>query len=271
MLGNVFIASRLDCPDYSYGNSSLHATITFLESTNHANFSDALGTLTSDKLPNSMHWSSTRKWLQQGLSEYKSCDVQRAFAEQLSHAVCGAHGESAASLLASMWMASWGLALLFLGIVLLLIVHHPASEHLSATELLSLFGGPVLIDAFGDVRGVVRRHANSRKISEAQECAERGLSWRSLFGLGSRRMFVLDGMEEKEAMEVDMKTGNFKQDLAQLEMQVASEYNVEGLMSTTRPRRSAFHGNGSVDGESGWYMGGGESCSESLDDKSVYS
>ena len=103
------------------------------------------------------------KAIDDALSTIVSCNLHLEISGHLLFEICGDHELSAVSSIGQIWLCSCGLTLLFTAVVGLMTFGHPPSEFCTGRELMYIFGAPLIISAFGDVRGVLHRHNTFRR------------------------------------------------------------------------------------------------------------
>lgn len=207
---NIFNVYQLTCPASSGFADDLKAVNGFLGNVKGKadELSPHLDAITGGDISPGQ-WEESRAWMQDRVNGFQRCDTQFAVAFKLSVYVCGNHGSSGITAVAQLWLSSLALSLLFTAVVALLSFGEPPSEFCSARELMCVYGAPELISAFGDIKGVLKRHATFLKMEDGED-----RSWNV-----STVSSDLDAIAE-----------------------VAKEYNFndDSLMSTNRPRRNAY-------------------------------
>lgn len=175
---NIFIDYGLRCPTLTEEGQDFKKLNIFLgsmSSTGLEGFDEEFKAVVGEDIAKA--WPSAKDWMQGTLQHYGECTTQLILAGQVSFHVCGDNGMSAMSAIGQLWLCSCGLTLLFALVVGLLTFGHPPSEFSSGRELMYIYGAPQLISAFGDVQGVMARHATFHKLQLMKNFSSRSSSW----------------------------------------------------------------------------------------------
>lgn len=160
---NRDLAFDLHCPALSPSVTEVQKITKFVKNRGLytkgvGNFARGFNLLTKLKT-NEKDWDA----IDNALSIIVSCNLHLEVSGHLLFEICGDHELSAVSAIGQIWLCSCGLTLLFTAVVGLMTFGHPASEFCTGRELMYIFGAPLIISAFGDVRGVLHRHNTFRR------------------------------------------------------------------------------------------------------------
>ncbi|KAI0560071.1 hypothetical protein FGB62_127g114 [Gracilaria domingensis] len=214
-LGNIAYDSMferygLTCPSESpvTGEALRHVTTFFAASDGIPEFTQAFDAMS--ELRNAARWNQAKRWMRSRIRTYKDCDEQRMFAGKLAFHMCDNSPLSVISGISIVWLCSCATSLLFSIVIALLALGQPATEFISARELMYIYGAPKLISILEDSAKILKTQSNYQPW------------WKSRNELGTDGSSVTSD----EASRKNSSTRSSSDD---------------DFMSTNRPRRSASY------------------------------